>query len=119
MPVLGDVYDDIYDMNTPEPEDRGIAERAFKWVMCCQRPLSIEMLVKAVSLDPDGSVDEEVGADYILDICSNFIIVDHNQLVQFAHLSVREYLMNGTKHGYTTVDAHNQAAMTSLVFACW
>lgn len=28
MPVLGAVYDDIYDMNTPEPEDRGIAERA-------------------------------------------------------------------------------------------
>lgn len=46
------------------------------------------MLVKAVSLDPDGNVDEEVGADYILDICSNFIIVDHNQLVQFANLSV-------------------------------
>lgn len=81
IPVLTGVYDDIYDMNTPEPEDRSVAERTLKWVMCCQRPLSIKMLVKAASLDSNENVDENVDADYILNICSNFIIVDHNQLV--------------------------------------
>ena len=103
-------------MKTPEPEDRSVAERVLKWVMCCQRRLSIEMLVKAVSLDSNSVVDEEVDTDYILYICSNFIIVDHNKLVHFAHLSVQEYLMNGAKHGYSTVDAHNQTAMDSLLY---
>ena len=115
IPVLADVYDEIYDMDTPESEDRSVAVRALKWIMCCQRPLSIEMLVRAVSLDSDGKVDEEVDADYILDICSNFIVLDHNQLAQFAHLSVVGYLMNDTRHGYTTVDAHSQIARTSLL----
>lgn len=88
-------------MNAPEPEDRSVAERALKWVMCCRRPSSIETLVKAVSFDFYGNVDEEVDSDYLLDVCSNLIIVDHNQLVQFAHLSVR---------------AHNQVARTSLFY---
>lgn len=117
VPVLADVYDDIYDINTPEPEDRQVAERALKWVMCCKRPLSIEMMVKAVSYyDYEGNVDEQVTAEYILDICSNFIIVDHNNMVQFAHLSVREYLMSDTKLNYTIIDAHIQVAKTTLVY---
>ncbi|KAL4778818.1 ankyrin repeat-containing domain protein [Aspergillus varians] len=116
LPVLGNVYDGIYDMNTPDPKDRSVAERALKWVMCCQQPLSIEMLVIAVTRDSNGTVDERVNADYILDICSNFLIVDHNQRVQFAHLSVREYLKDGTKHGYTTADANTQAARSSLLY---
>ncbi|CAI7573132.1 unnamed protein product [Penicillium pancosmium] len=117
VPVLADVYDDIYDIDTPEPEDRQVAERALKWVMCCKRPLSIEMMVKAVSYyDYEGNVDEQVTAAYILDICSNFIIVDHNNMVQFAHLSVREYLMSDTKLNYKSIDAHIQVAKTTLVY---
>ncbi|KAJ5995390.1 hypothetical protein N7481_002367 [Penicillium waksmanii] len=117
VPVLADVYDDIYDINTPEPEDRQVAERALKWVMCCERPLNIDMMVKAVSYyDCEGNVDEQVTVDYILDICSNFIIVDHNHMVQFAHLSVREYLMNDTKLNYTNIDANIQVAKTTLVY---
>lgn len=117
IPVLADVYDDIYDINTPEPEDRQVAERALKWVMCCERPLEINMMVKAVSYyDCEGNVDEQVTADYILDICSNFIIVDHNHMVQFAHLSVREYLMNDTKLHYTKINANIQVAKTTLVY---
>lgn len=114
-PLLDDVYNDIYQMNTPEPEDRRVAERALLWLMCCQKLVSIEMLVEAASLDSDGEVDDQVDADYLLDICSNFIIVDHNELVQFAHLSVREYLMNSTTHGYTMAHANPQAARTCLL----
>lgn len=47
------------------------------------------MLVKAVSLDSNDAVDEQVDADYILDICSNFFIIDHNKPIQFARLSVQ------------------------------
>lgn len=117
IPSLADVYDDIYDINTPEPEDRQVAERALKWVMCCERPLGIEMMVKAVSYyDCEGNIDEQVTLEYILDICSNFIIVDHNDMVQFAHLSVREYLMNDTKLNYTNIRANMEVAKTTLVY---
>lgn len=116
MPELEEVYDEIYEMNAPGLEDRMVAERALKWIMCCRRPLNIEVFVKAVSLDSKGDVDEAVDADYILAICSNFIIIDHNQTVQFAHLSVREYLMSSARHAYTTADANTQAAMTSLKY---
>ena len=115
-PELDQVYDEIYAMNAPEPEDCRAAERALKWIMCCRKPLSIEMLVKAASFDSDGKIDEEVDADYIMSICSNFVIIDHDHLVQFAHLSVREYLMHSSKHGYTTADAHMQAGRTSLFY---
>ncbi|KAJ5717885.1 hypothetical protein N7488_003531 [Penicillium malachiteum] len=83
--------------------------------MCCRRPLSIDTLVKAVSLDSNGDIDESVDEDYILAICSNFIIIDNNQMVQFAHLSVREYLVSSAKHGYTNGDANSQVAKTSLL----
>ncbi|KAJ5764963.1 hypothetical protein N7520_004522 [Penicillium odoratum] len=115
IPELDEVYDEIYDMNVSTNEDRRAAERTLKWIMCCRRPLSIEILVKAVSLDSNGDLDEAVDADYILAICSNFIVIDHNQMVQFAHLSVREYLVSGARHGYTAADANTQAARTSLL----
>ncbi|KAJ5634581.1 hypothetical protein N7528_002423 [Penicillium herquei] len=114
IPELEEVYDEIYDMNVSTDEDRQAAERTLKWIMCCRRPLSIDTLVKAGSLDSNGDIDEAVDEDYILAICSNFIIIDHNQMVQFAHLSVREYLVSSAKYSYTTGDANAQVARTSL-----
>ncbi|CAG8345569.1 unnamed protein product [Penicillium salamii] len=116
IPELDEVYDEIYDMNISTDEDCKAAERTLKWMICCQIPLSIEILVKAVSYDSNGSLDEAVDADYLLAICSNFIIIDHNQMVQFAHLSVREYLVGSTNHGYTTAGANYQAAKTSILY---
>lgn len=110
------MYDEIYDMNVSTDEDCKAAERTLKWMICCHIPLSIEILVKAVSYDSNGSLDEAVDADYLLAICSNFIIIDHNQMVQFAHLSVREYLVGGANHGYTTAGANYQAAKTSILY---
>ncbi|KAJ5098911.1 hypothetical protein N7532_005912 [Penicillium argentinense] len=110
IPLLSDVYDDIHEMNIPEPEDEIVSEKLLKWAMSCARPLGIEMLVKAASIDFDVNFDEEDDADYILDICSELIVVDHSQLVQFAHLSVQEYLVNEIKLGYSTVDAHKHSS---------
>ncbi|CAG8371539.1 unnamed protein product [Penicillium salamii] len=114
IPELDEVYDEIYDMNVSTDEDRRAAERTLKWLMCCQKPLSIEVLVKAVSFDSNGALDQAVDEDYLLAICSNFIIIYHNQMVQFAHLSVREYLASSAKHSYSTANA--QTARTSLLY---
>ena len=115
-PALGPVYDEIYEMNMQEPEDRTVASRALKWMLCSQRPLSIYELVEAASVGPEGAIEENIDEDYILDICSNFIITDNLDFVQFSHLSVREYLMQGRGTEYSNNAAHIQAAETCLAF---
>lgn len=118
VPQLGPVYDEIYDMNTQQPEDRRIAARTLKWVLCSQRPLRTDELVEAASMDLEGNVDEEVDGSYILEVCSNLIIADHNSFIQFSHLSVREYLVNRGVHikEYSDIEAHTQAAETCLAY---
>ncbi|OCK92934.1 ankyrin [Cenococcum geophilum 1.58] len=117
-PDLDKVYAEIYDMNTkPKSDARAVATRAFKWMMCAQRPLQIIELAKAASIDDDGIPNNEVNEQSILMICSNFIIVDTSGIAQFAHLSVREYLEKRKTDEikeYSSELAHTQVAVTCL-----
>ncbi|KAJ0416850.1 Six-hairpin glycosidase-like protein [Aspergillus carlsbadensis] len=47
---------------------------------------------KLSKLESDPSLPTLTQAPYILDVCSNFILVDGSESVSLAHLSVREYL---------------------------
>src|SRR5271154_994641 len=91
--MLDTVYDEIYETNTKDQaKAKEHAMRAFKFVLCSQRPLKAAELAEAISTDPDGTSRSYVDRDYVLQICSNLIIVEEQDIVQFAHLSVREYL---------------------------
>ena len=71
-----------------EEESRAIAARAYKWMLCAERPLSLNELAEAVSI-PDAGTDEllePVTAEDLKKICSNFIISD------LADASVGEYV---------------------------
>jgi len=50
------------------------------------------MLVEAVSAGDDKQVQSAVNREYILKITNNLITASKDDIVQFAHLSVREYL---------------------------
>jgi len=119
-PDLDKVYAEIYDMNTkPETESRTIATRAFKWMMCTERPLRITELAEAASVHNDGTKDKVVDEEFILKICSNLIVADASKIAQFAHLSVREYLekrKTGDIKEYSPEQAHAQAAVTCLAY---
>jgi hypothetical protein len=121
MDRLRKAYDEIYERNTAdEPRSQELARRALKWILCSFRTLTIDELQHAVAVDKDMTdtwVRETSG--YLLDICSNFIVVDQYGNVQFAHQSVREYLekreMNKAQE-FADVEAHTQVAETCLAF---
>jgi hypothetical protein len=68
------------------------AIRALRCVLGAFQPLTIHQLVEAVAIEPGGAIDRSIDGSYILDVCSNFILVDVSESVSLAHLSVREYL---------------------------
>jgi serine/threonine-protein kinase RIO1 len=78
--------------------------------------------MNAVSINEiDGVIDDHVSADqnYLLLICSNFIVVDMNQNVRFAHESAREYLIRRETNNilkFSYAEAHAQAAETCLAY---
>lgn len=87
---LQETYDDIYNRNIQDGENsKRVVERALQWVLCSARPLKIWELAAAVSVTGEDTVFTAL----ITDLCSNFFIVDPvSELIQLAHLSVREYL---------------------------
>ncbi|KAF7508977.1 hypothetical protein GJ744_008533 [Endocarpon pusillum] len=116
---LDQVYKRIYEANTPaDHPSREDAEKAFRILLCCFRPLSLDQLAQATLLEEYGEESSESRRAYILDICCNFIIESHS-VVQFAHVSARDYLESRKIAGVNEFDAvkqHAQAALSSLWF---
>ena len=110
-------YERIYSQNTtPDTESRQHAVKAYKLLLCCFQPLLLNQLVQAVSLEDDGSMHPEVCEDYILEICSNFIMVTH-KIVRFAHASAKEYLQlreENHRREFCSENQHLQASLSSL-----
>jgi hypothetical protein len=112
--MLDNVYDEIYELNTePGSFSRACAEKALKWVMCSQRQLKSHELVQAVKIraftEPDSGVNEK----FLLTACRNLLVFTEAGVVQFAHLSVTEYLERRESDGeriYSVTQANAQAA---------
>jgi hypothetical protein len=91
---LKQAYDDIY--NAMSGDEKCIADRAFRWVMCACEPLTTEVLLPAISqeeksdfLEPVDDLDEEL----VLKYCHNLLVIDPVRKVWVpSHLSVIEYL---------------------------
>ena len=116
LPDLAAVYKEIYEKNTrAASKDREYAIKAYRLVLCSRRPLYAHEFTEAVSLKPDGSLNRYVDRQYVMQICSNFLVMDHWTEVRFAHLSVVEFLKGGT-FGDMFSDSltHAQAAETCL-----
>ena len=130
---LNAVYDEIYEMNTPQPHIRTLATKALQWVLLSSLPvvpgfktnreamamMKCSELAHAVSIDVDGSRDPSVDEEYILNICSNLIVVKEDRF-QLAHLSVAEYLRSKRTRSidseilYSENKIRNQVALSCL-----
>ena len=119
-PDLDKVYSEIYEMNTrAASKSRAIAVRAFHWMMCTQRPLSITELAAGAVTGQSERMKMEGDDEYILKICGNFIVADTSKIAEFAHLSVREYLQKREIDGireYAQERSHNLVAQTCLLY---
>jgi hypothetical protein len=120
MPELDAAYEDIYQMNTAEDsESRKITMRAYRWILAAQRQLLISELTEAVSYDEEGVSDSALTPELLLKLCSNFVFADSSHVIQFSHLSAREFLEKRRSNSaldYSVVQNHNQAAISCLSF---
>ncbi|KAE8325477.1 hypothetical protein BDV39DRAFT_206818 [Aspergillus sergii] len=73
-----------------------LATRALQWVICSEKPLTADALVFLVCQDPeiDTLITPYVDIRFILDSCSNLLVMDSRQFCQLSHLSVNEYFEN-------------------------
>jgi hypothetical protein len=114
--ALRDTYDEIYKNNIQDgPHSQKLAEKSLKWVLCCARPLEIEELGAAVSVEEEEMVETEL----IVSLCSNLLLIDQGGFVRLAHLSVREYLevkvVDGIKL-FAPEASHVEVATTCLFY---
>ena len=118
LPDLDLVYNEIYQKNTRAgTRDRENVMRTFTFMLYSFIDWEIDGLADAIALGLDGKLNLTIDASYVLDICSNFLVVDRFSHVQFAHLSVPEYL-KGDRSAivFSDMDAHAQIAEVCLSY---
>jgi ankyrin repeat protein len=117
MRDLDEEYDRIYEENTILGlESRDHAVSAYKFLLCSVEALSLNALAGAIAVQNGGYVNDEVTSPYILEICSNFIVV-LDGYVRFAHPSAIEYLESRKStevHEFSVETQHVQAAFSCL-----
>ena len=118
LPDLDLVYNDIYQKNPRAgTRDRENVMKTFNFLMYSFAEWYLQDLANAISLGVDGRLNLTIDASYVLDICSNFLVVDRSGYVQFAHLSVPEYVKGGRSAiVFSDMDAHAQIAEVCLSY---
>ncbi|KAI5839078.1 ankyrin repeat-containing domain protein [Morchella snyderi] len=96
--------------------------RLLKFLMCIETKWSEELILQALAIQcGEDTVDEEIlcfERSDVLTICQNFVVYnDKLNCVEFAHFSVKEYLLK--EEGLSEVSCHNMmaaACLTALLF---
>lgn len=120
--TLNSVYDDMFVINVQDQQYlRSLFVKAMKWTLCSFKPLTLEDFIRSIALDSSGTIDKAVDQDFVLQICSNFVVMTKSGHMKFAHRSVKEYLLAGRLPGrpngeLNMISAHIQAAETYLSF---
>ncbi|KAL7265978.1 hypothetical protein RUND412_011490 [Rhizina undulata] len=100
-------------------DNRCLAERTLKWIICAKRPLRIRGITEAVSIAPmqwaERPHDDNVTHETVLLLCQNLVVLDKElDVLRTAHFSVTEFLM--TK--IIPCEAHTAAAEFCLTLLC-
>jgi len=111
---LSGVYDEIMNSIESRPgTDFELATRALKWMLVSLRPLSPKELVAAAELNPESTpphslqppAEPLLNLELVIHVCGGLILLDHElNVIQFAHLSVQEYLET-RKNCWEIIDA--------------
>lgn len=116
LPQLDEVYEQIHQKNTSGPNERMIAELAYKWLLYCCLPMSTSNLSDAALVETNTLRLKSINLRHL---CCNLLeFSDTSDVVQFAHPTVRDYLAGakGEKEimTYSAIECHKQIAMTCL-----
>ena len=77
-----------------------VARKMFRWVAAAKRPLSLMEIREAIAVEPcqPSSQEDKLVNDVsqLVPWCGNLLVLDEEEgLVQFAHHSVKDYLLSG------------------------
>ena len=84
---LYDAYGELYRLALGDEFDvsrRFVVKTAMKWVLCAFTQMTLSLLRHVVSTSADGTQDEELTEEDILEYCSNFIIKVSGNRVKLA-----------------------------------
>lgn len=75
-----------------------IAQQVFQWTASVKRPLSLEELREAIAIEPcqESTIPDRLlnSPSQIPTWCENLVVIDEEEsIVQFAHHSIKEYLL--------------------------
>jgi hypothetical protein len=92
-------------------EDLSLAQRIFRWLLCCKRPLRLKEVIQGVCLDPDQTHLHDqflpTETSSILSVCSNLISVKkdgRDEIVEFYHSYVREFILASEKDQHSSAN---------------
>lgn len=94
-PDLEAAYREI--INNMSQMHRLFFDRACQWVMAACKPLSSDVMLKAVSQDPFAdtlaSGEDDIDEETLLEYCHNLLVIDSTRKIWIpSHLSVVEYI---------------------------
>jgi hypothetical protein len=91
-----------------------LAHRAFKLVLSALKPLSVDMLLEAICIEPIDSIDlGHITAEDVLEACRGLLILEEETSVcAFCHPSVSKYLLDRL---WSQQDCHTFAAKTCVL----
>lgn len=105
--------------------DKTFTRTIFRWLICAKRPLRLIELHHVVAIREGITVLKEYDliprAESILECCCNLVKIV-NDVVEFVHLSVKEYFMKGITEGSkdfilgNIVDTHQEIAIACLTY---
>jgi hypothetical protein len=114
---LLDAYEELYKYALGDEEEesrRSVVKAAMKWVLCSFTQLRADALCYAVSIQPDGTEDEDITVDDILAYCSNFLVRVSGDVIKLAHLSVRQFFEERKSVEFSPPQQHLQIAIACL-----
>ena len=115
---LNIAYDDIFKRNTGEGTfERDRASKIYKILLCGMQPFSIAAVTEAVNFNEDNSPEYEIiDQDCTRLLVQDFIVETERGTLEFAHVSVKDYLQGAHQSEYSNAECHAQVALTCLKY---
>lgn len=94
---LDPTYDRIMENINRQPETSELAIKVLSWIVKAQRPLTVEEIQWAVSIEPNEYELNELDLPdraTILESCGSLVVIDEvSNITRLAHYTVQEYLL--------------------------
>jgi ankyrin repeat protein len=115
---LNIAYNDIFERNaTKDTLEYYHASKIYKMLLCYKQPLSTATVTTAVAFNEDNSPGHEsIDHVYIRRLTQDFIIETERGTLEFAHVSVKDYLQGENQSDYSDAKSHAQVARMCLKY---